>query len=532
MTNYPFETRLEFKETRGKIMTKRALRRKNRHTYRYKRKPYRHQVAALKDLLQRQWGGALLMSPRTGKTKVAVDWVSILHQARKVDRVLIFCPISVIGVWENEIAINCPESYQIVIWDKRGRKNTSLPPWGVKKLIFVLVNYDALSTPGTLLNPDTGRRSRSRGGRFDVKKALERWSPDCIILDESHRIKSPSAKKSSMIWALGNKVDYRLIMTGTAVTKKKRVYDIYSQWKFLNPESPLVKNETLGSFKRRYGVWRHRGNYDLWVRNRAAPMTRLRRLLHEESFAVTREECFDLPKRRNQIIPVELTGHNAEVYDEMAEEMVAKLISGEIAVAQIPIVLNLRLGQLTSGIIKTTPTEQHPKARLVRIGRDKLNVLEETLSDLFEADEKVVIGARWRADIAAIAKLCQKLKVPCFELHGGVKDRLQRDRNIADFAKVDGAAAFVMQPTAGALGIDLSAASIFIWFSLPGGDWVHYTQAEDRVALSPKPTIFMYLLCKGTYDELAYENLQEDGDLVRAVQESPERLLRNFKVQE
>jgi hypothetical protein len=44
--------------------------------------------------------------------------------------------------------------------------------------------------------------------------------------------------------------------------------------------------------------------------------------------------------------------------------------------------------------------------------------------------------------------------------------------------------------------------------------------------------VYSYLLCRGTADELMYENLLDDGDLARAVTESPERLLRNFKVQE
>jgi hypothetical protein len=39
----------------------------------------------------------------------------------------------------------------------------------------------------------------------------------------------------------------------------------------------------------------------------------------------------------------------------------------------------------------------------------------------------------------------------------------------------------------------------------------------------------MYLLCRGTVDELMYDTLQEDGDLARAVTDSPDKLLRDFK---
>lgn len=465
------------------------------------------------------------MQPRTGKTKVAIDWVSVLHQAGKASRVLVVCPVSVIDVWEKEIAANCPHPYRVVVWDKEGRKSTNLPPISSQKLIFVLINYDAFSTPGALLNPRTRRRSRSRGGRYDVKKAVLRWQPQVMILDESHRIKSPKARKTTMIQGLGKNVPYRLILTGTVLTKKKRVFDIYSQWMFLNPSSPLVRNHTAATFKRQYGVWTSRNGYPQWLRNRN--QKQLKRLLHAESFAVRRDECFDLPHRTDQFIEVPLTGHNAELYDEMAKKMIAKIKTGELTIAQIKLVQGLRLAQLTSGIARTEPTEERPEGRLVRVGRDKLIVMQELLSDLFEADEKVVIGAQWRADIAALVKLTKELKAPAYELHGGI-ERRERALGIAEFNQIDGPASFIMQPAAGSLGIDLSAASIFIWFSLTRS-WVDFTQAEDRVALSPRPTTFMYLLSPGV-DQVMYDSLQEDGDLAREITDSPDRLLRNFKL--
>jgi SNF2 family DNA or RNA helicase len=208
--------------------------------------------------------------------------------------------------------------------------------------------------------------------------------------------------------------------------------------------------------------------------------------------------------------------------------MVAKIRTGEITEASIKLVQSLRLGQLTSGIARTTPTPDHPESRLLRVGRDKLFALEEILSDLFEADEKVVVGARWRADIDAIVKLSTKLKTPAYEVHGGIPPRERLSNQIQPFNRRSGKALLVMQPQAGGLGIDLSAASIFIWFSLTNS-WVDYTQAEDRIALSNRSTIFMYLIARGTVDQVMYDSLQEDGDLARAVTDSPDRLLRDFK---
>jgi SNF2 family DNA or RNA helicase len=475
------------------------------------------------------------MEPRTGKTKVSIDFASIRHQQGLVNRVLVVCPASIMDVWIAEIELHCPFEYTITVWDKNGRKRVDLPKFGRTTLDFVIVNYDAFSTPGKA----TGRRedgsvvrSRKRGGRYDLVRAFKSWAPQLIILDESHRIKSPSAKKATALVRLGVVADYRLICTGTAVTKAKRTFDLYMQWKFLNPASPLLldtagQRHTSASFKSEYGRWlRLRGeNFDRFqgLRN----PRRLHRLVHDESFAVSRDECFDLPAAYpDQIIHVELE-ETAGIYDQMAEEMVARIQSGEYTEATIRLVQNLRFAQITSGIARTEPTPRYPRGRLVRIGSEKLRILEDLLVDWFDQEEKLVICARFRADIQAIAKLTQKLKAPTYLLYGG-QTRSERTGSIAGFRGREGPAAFIMNPQAGSLGIDLRTASTMVWYSYTMS-YVDYTQSKDRIALSGVANRYVHLQARGTYDELQYQALLEDHDVVKMIHESPERLLRNFK---
>jgi SNF2 family DNA or RNA helicase len=492
-------------------------------------------VAAIKTLLNNGYGGALLMEPRTGKTKVAIDWISILHQAGKVNRVLIFCPVSVMGVWEEQLAMHCPIDYNLVVWDKRTRKKQDLPQYGRDRLDIVVLNYDAMSTAGAVMYDRNGKvrtdkegnikRSRNRGGKYTLRKKLKAWQPQCIILDESHRIKSPTAAKSRSIHMLGPSADYRLLMTGTAVTKKKRVFDIYSQWLFLYPMRFQVDGEPMDfkTFKGMFCVFISRNGYQQWVTNKNTRL--LRKLIHRDAFAITREECYDLPPRLDpEIIKVPLE-ESAQTYDQMAEDMVARIHTGEITEASIKLVQGLRLQQITSGIARTESTPEYPKGRLVRIGREKLRVLEDRLVDFFEADEKVVIAAQFIADIQAIEALCKKLRAKTFVLRGGVK-RWERDERRRAFQAYDGPAAFIMQPSAGSLGIDLSSSGTFIWYSLTRS-YVDYTQAEDRIALNPRGTRFIYLLGEDTYDEVLYETLQQDGEVAREIMKRPERLLRH-----
>lgn len=508
--------------------------------YKWKTTPYRHQVAAVKQGLHQLYetgGFALLMAPRTGKTKTSIDIASIMHQKGDVNRVLIVCPVSVIDVWVKEIKTHCPFKHRITIWDRKGRKEVDLPRFGQDVLDFVIVNYDAFSAPGAVKGKEDGVviRSKTKGGRFDMKKKLTNWQVQLMILDESHRIKSPSARKTTMIWSLAYntqthepRIPYRLALTGTVFTKKKRVLDIYSQWKAINRESPLVKNKTSRDFKEEYSVWTERNGYPQWLRNRPEAMRRLRAQLHEEAFAITRDECYDLPERLPDVIHTFELEESGKYYDQMAEEMVAMLSEQEFTWAKIPLVQRLRLQQITSGILKTEPTDDHPEGRLVRVGNEKLRYLEDILVDQFEADEKVVIGARFHGDIQAIQGLAKKLKVPCFELSGRIKSRAERTENIAKFNAISDAAIFVAQPAAGSLGIDLSTASTLIWYSLVDS-WVDYEQFNDRIALSHAATRYIYLLASGTIDELKYESLQEDGDIAKAITDSPRRLLRNFK---
>lgn len=501
--------------------------------YRYKQRPYKHQVAALKKLLSNGWGGALLMEPRTGKTKVAIDYLAILHMARGVNRVLVVGPVVAIEVWKDQLKANLPFPYRLTIWDSKGRKKQDLPPYGKDVLDIVIMNYDAFSTPGIYRvhrsGPKKGQvitdrhgnklRSKSRGGRYDMKRKIKLWQPQLIILDESHRIKSPSAKKSTALHSIGPIADYRLLLTGTVVTKSKRLFDIYSQWKFLNPERFAGMN--FGEFKHHYGRWIMQERYERFLG--ARNQDELHKLIHLDAFSITREECYDLPPQTQQIIPVQLE-ESAAIYDQMAEDMVARIHTGEITEASIRLVQGLRLQQITSGISKTMPTREHPNGRLVVVGSEKLRMIESRLEDLMEADEKVVIGALFKADIARLMALGKKLKVPVFAIHGGVKhaDRAKAPR---EFKAVSGGAIFIGQPAAAGEAIDLSCASIMQWYSLPSS-WVNFRQFSDRIALSDKPTFHEFYLASGTIDFLKYETLMEDGDIGKKMIQSPERLLR------
>lgn len=491
-------------------------------TYRFKTTPYKHQVKALRQLIKNGYGGELFMDPRTGKSKTAVDYSGALATKRLIDKVVIVCPARVMHVWIEQFHKHCPLIYHTTIWDAKERRKGPPPPVrGSYDLHVVIVNYEAFAMPGKRLK--SGRRSRA-SGRFKVRQNLRKWmhSTDkrtLMILDESHRIASPSGSAANMIVSMHKDAYYRLILTGTPVTKAKKAHDLYMQYKFVDP-TRFADLATADEFKNAFGRWIHDNGYPQWVGPKNQRL--LQQRIHQTGVVVKREDCFDLPPRQTFLRKIPLTS-SASAYDQMAAEMVAKIIRARethTVEASIKLVQGLRLRQITGGVATTD------EGKLIRIGREKLNALKEQLEATAEHDEKVVIAAQFRADLASIERMARReFGLRTFVLKGGISLE-QSARDIRDFERHDGAAVFVVQPQSGSEGIDLSTSAHLIWYSLTPS-WVKYTQMNDRIALSRTSTSFTYLLGADTVDEVLYDTLQTDGEVARAILDKPQQLLRN-----
>lgn len=503
--------------------------------YPWKTKPYAHQVQGVRFAFKqfaRGLGAAFLFEPRTGKTKTTIDSISALYLKYGVRKVFIIAPNRVLGVWVQEFHNHCPLVHEIVVWDaKERRKGTIRQPSGHTDLQVVITNFETFGTPGR--KTASGRRSRTTG-RFKNRSIIEKWlaGDEAIgVIDEGHKLKSPSGKASNMIVGMRRMFKYRLLLTGTPITKAKRAADIYMEWQWVNPSRFSEWGSTYQEFRDHLGVWTALDTgVAVWRREKKQGMADLRRGLHADGLVIRRADCFDLPATLpDRIVHVPLTT-SAKHYEEIARDMITKLENGEIAEATIPLVVTLRLSQITSGhvgVLEPHPTNPDKQvSRPVQVGTEKLQALTEIMTEeVLEREESVIIVARWKADLSAIEKLCMRLKVPHWSIRGGMT-RSATDDALRRFKQhTDGPAVMVVQPQAGGVGIDMSSAPHTIWFSLTPS-YVDYTQMRDRNALSSKGVQHTFLLSPGTVDELIYEVLQQDGDVSRAILRRPTALLR------
>lgn len=503
--------------------------------YRFRTRPYKHQREGIKFALrqfEKGLGAALLFEPRTGKTKTSVDIAGCLNLKRKVRKVVVVCPSRVMSTWVAEFHTHSPLVVETRVWDaKERRKGAITPPGSAYDLSVLITNFETFATPGH--RTPSGRRSRA-SGRFKNRKLIQDWlagDDALLVVDESHRIKNPSGKWSNMIVSMRPSFTYRMILTGTPITKAKRAADIYMQWQLVNPSRFAEWGSTYEEFKEHTGRWiKTSGGIPLWKGPKERGMRDLQKGLHADGMVVKRADCFDLPERLpDRIIDTPLK-KSAKAYDDMARDMVAQLESGDIAEASIPLVVTLRLSQITSGFVGIQ--EPHPTnpdklvSRPVRVGTEKLAALKELfVEETLEVEEPVVVVARWKADIRAVQKLARALKMPVHTIQGG-QPRSATDDALRAFKHAAGTpTVMVVQPQAGGVGIDMSTSGHMIWLSLTPS-WVDYTQMCDRIALNQRGTRYTYLLAPGTVDHLVYETLQLDGDVSRAILRNPKKLLR------
>ena len=86
--------------------------------YKFKTKPYAHQIKALEMSWERKYFG-LFMEMGTGKSKVLIDNISMLYDNGKINGVLIVAPKGVVKNWyEGEIPTHLVDhiEHKTVLW--------------------------------------------------------------------------------------------------------------------------------------------------------------------------------------------------------------------------------------------------------------------------------------------------------------------------------------------------------------------------------------------------------------------------------
>lgn len=421
-------------------------------------------------------GAMLGMEMGCGKSKVATDL--IIHKGHQ--KTLILCPKSVVrGVWPGEFDVHAAEPCHVVPLYKGtvAKKTEQLKAEMLKaekeKLPFVAI-----------LNYESAWREPFATASLKIK-----W--DCVVLDESHRVKSPGGKASRYCAKLGKVTKQRLCLTGTPMAHGP--LDLYGQYRFLDPS---IYGTNYAVFRSRYAIM---GGFEdkqvIGYMNKEELMDKF----YSIGFVVKKDDVLDLPEQIHTYRTFELGPKSRRVYNDLENEFIAGVENGEITVSNALTKL-LRLQQITGGYVETDDGDA------VELENGKQALLTDILEDLAE-DEPIVVFARFTSDLKAIRDVCKKAGRSYGEL-SGQENKLQEFRD-GKFSVLG------VQIQAGGVGVNLTRARYNIYYSL-GFSLTDYEQSLSR---SHRPgqkrnVQYIHLLAEKTVDQKVYRALKNRKNVI------------------
>lgn len=428
-----------------------------------------------------------------GKTLTTIAVAGALYNLGKIDRVLVVAPTSVCSVWPHDLNqfATFPWEARVLLGDKKKRLKAlnELENWPFKALRIAVINYE----------------STHREGIFE---ALAAYKPDLIVCDESQRIKNPSAAQSKALHKLGDAAPFRMILSGTPV--QNNAVDLYSQYRFLDP---AVYGANFYAFKNRYCIMGGYGQHQIvGYRN----MDELVEKEHSVAYRVTKEECLDLPQQTFINRYVQFTDAEQAIYEQLRKSSFLELETGENVTATTILTMYLRLMQLTGGFL-TADESTRPK----QVNTAKLDALADIVDDyVVDAGKKLVIFARFRAEIAAIANLLRLRKIQYGSIYGDVPME-ERGKIVEDFQTNPDTKVFVAQIQTAGLGITLHAASTAVFYSYDY-NYANYAQALARIHRIGQrlPVTYIHLVVDGSIDEKILAALENKEDMAKTVVDS------------
>lgn len=462
-----------------------------------KAEPFKHQKEAFDFAISHadQHGIALLMSMGCGKSLSAIAVAGALYNVKKIKKVLIVCPLSIVGVWKEEFEKFANFDYELAILKGNVTKKTELlQKMQGYSLQVAVVNYESV---------------------WRMETEIANWKPDFIIADESHKIKTHNIAASKAMHRLGAKSKFRMILTGTVITNK--AIDVFSQYKFVEP---AIFGNSFYAFRNKY--------FDMVGYGQHTPVLKesmkdeLMKKLHSIAFRATKANCLDLPPVTDIIRYTELEPKAINIYQSLVKDSFAELSNCEITVTNVLTKL-LRLSQLTGGFLGSDCGNTYQQ-----VSRAKMEALEDIIDEAVQSGEKLVVIARFIPEIKAIEKLLNKKRILYSIVSGEIKDREEQIRKFQNDPKVS---VFIGQVATAGLGITLTAASTMVFYSLDYS-MSNFEQAKARIhrAGQQKNCTYIYLIAKGTVDEKVLITLQNKANLAKNLIDEYRRGLNPYEI--
>jgi SWI/SNF-related matrix-associated actin-dependent regulator 1 of chromatin subfamily A len=419
-----------------------------------------------------------------GKTLSVLSYYSALRVKQEFNLLLVVCPNSLARNWAREAQMWFPELKISVLAGDKGEKS-----WALRMLTEGAVESDLL-----VVNYE--------GVRLDyVAPALEKLVTSrrtLLCLDESQRVKNPTAKTFKAIGQIAPCCDRRVLLSGTPTPKD--VSDLWAQMRILDGGERFGKSyykwlsrvAELGTEYSQYAVKKF---HDAEV---AESIHRA----HEVMLRRRKEKVVNLPPKTFSIREVELTGSQAERYNEIREGLMLRMrsLSGEQFVREITNILEeyLRAVQVSSNPRLIDPQWKGEPAKFLE--------LDEIVREIVhEQGQKIVV---WTNYLGNVAELCERYKTYGTAPFSGEVSAAEREKTVRAFQESDTPRILVAVPAAGGVGITLTAAQTAVYVDKTWNA-EHWMQSVDRIhRIGQRGTVNVISLLGCKVDEIIHWNLR------------------------
>ena len=449
---------------------------------RVKAKLFAHQQDAYDfalDTFEKGKAVALLADMGTGKSMMTIAITGTLEAEKGIKRMLVVCPKSIVGVWEDEFRKFADYRYALTVLDgTMEKKRSSFNYMQGAALQIIVVNYESC---------------------WRLETEIAKWNPDLIVCDESSKIKTPSASQSKALHRLGRQSKYNIILTGTPITGSP--LDIFSQYKFLDDS---IFGTSFYLFRNRYAIL---GGYQNRMIVGYRHLDELVEKVHSIAFRIKIEDAVDLPPFIDETRAITLEPKAQSLYKMLEQDCYAELANGEVTARNVLTQL-LRLAQCTGGFIR-----DDIKGEAQQVSGAKLDALEDIIDTCLDEEKKVVVFARFVPEIEAIAAMLKKKKIGYAQIYGATTDRADQVKKFQENPEIK---VFIGQLQTTGMGLTLTAANVAVFYSLDFS-YANYEQSRARIHRigQKQKCLYIHLVGKGTVDEKILNALKHKGDIAK-----------------
>ncbi|MFZ9746650.1 MAG: DEAD/DEAH box helicase [Opitutaceae bacterium] len=442
-------------------------------------RPYqRLGVAWLWHLHRHGLGGILADEMGLGKTLQALAFLAALHRpaAVPVGTTLVVCPASLLENWRREAARFTPE-LRVEVHHGSGRLTRATD---LARSDLLITSYGTLARDQAL---------------FDAAEFA------AVVADEAQHIKNRRSQSAVALRALRART--RFLLTGTPL--ENSLADLRSLLEFLLPGYLPRLPAGLSAEER---TW-----HDDRLRRQAAPY-----LLRRTKRAVAPE----LPPRLEQVLWVELTPAQSELYRRIEQEGERQLIDlaaagvAESRLRLAALTQLLRLRQVCCDPRLVTDLPEDPPAAVSA----KLEAFRELLAEAVDDGHRLLVFSQFTRLLDLVGTELAAQGIPWCRLDGTMSPT-QRQAEVDRFQSEPGVPVFLLSLKAGGTGLNLTAADTVVHLD-PWWNPAAEAQATDRAhRIGQTRTVTSYkLIATGTVEERVLALQEEKRTLLAEVFEA------------